>query len=171
MRIVSALKATLAVAAGFIITFSQVHSAQIGLMVLGGYGVSLGLVLLASFFFAKSQFLQNLPEAILLLVFGIFAHLVLASEVQLAGLKWLLASLGLSLTAVHLYIANSLGLKTKKAADSVITALLNAGLGLLFVVFDLDEVAAVGFFGAYLVLLAVHLGISAASPNATASAK
>jgi hypothetical protein len=36
---------------------------------------------------------------------------------------------------------------------------------LLFLIVPLDIVSAVGFFGAYLVLSAVHLGISAATPT------
>jgi hypothetical protein len=36
---------------------------------------------------------------------------------------------------------------------------------LLFLAVPLDIISAVGFFGAYLVLSAVHLGISATTPS------
>ena len=44
---------------------------------------------------------------------------------------------------------------------------LSIVLGLLFLVAPLDIVSAVGFFGAYLVISGVQLGVAAASPVAT----
>ena len=49
--------------------------------------------------------------------------------------------------------------------DAAILAGLNGALGLLFAFAPLGAIPAVGFFGAYLVLVAVHLGISATSAS------
>lgn len=171
MRLVSSIKAAIALIGGLYITFAQSHSAIVGLMTFGAYGVGLSLALLLAALYARKEFLPNLAEAILLLLLGIFAHLLMTTEVQLLGFKWLVASLGLSMAAVNLYQANSLGFKTRVAADWITNAAINAGFGLLFAFVSLDEVAAVGFFGAYLVVIAVHLGISAASPNAQPASK
>lgn len=165
MRLVSSIKAAVALAAGFIITFAQNHSALAGLWVLSGYAVvtAVGILIAA--------FKSSIAEAIILLMFGSFAYLLTQTAIQLELFIWLVASLSLSLTVVSLYQAAQLGLKTKKAKDPIITAALNALLGALFLLAPLDEVAAVGFFGAYLILIAVHLGISAASPVAPAKPK
>jgi uncharacterized membrane protein HdeD (DUF308 family) len=63
-----------------------------------------------------------------------------------------------------LYLARKAGLATRSGKDSLINAVLSLGIGMLFLIVPLDIVSAVGFFGAYLVLSGVHLGISATTP-------
>jgi uncharacterized membrane protein HdeD (DUF308 family) len=52
-----------------------------------------------------------------------------------------------------------------RSREHLITAGLALVLGLLFLVTPMDAVSSVGFFGAYLVLSSVHLGIAAFSPR------
>jgi uncharacterized membrane protein HdeD (DUF308 family) len=52
---------------------------------------------------------------------------------------------------------------TPSGKDYLMSAVFALVLGLLFLAVPLDEVSAVGFFGAYLALSGVHLGIAAAS--------
>lgn len=165
MRLVSALKSAIALAAGLVITFAQNHSSIAGLWVLASYCASLAIALLIA------SFKASIAEALILLLIGSFAFLLTSSNVQLQGFGWLVASLTLSLTIVNVFQASTLGFKSKPARDVIITAALNLIIGLLYLLAPLDDVASVGFFGAYLILLAVHLGISAASPVAASSAK
>lgn len=173
MRLVSATKAFFAAIAGIIITFSQSHAALLGLQVAAGYALALGAALLAlTALFARKLFLANLAEALLLLIFGAFALLLTAASAEQTPvlLTWLISSLTISMGLISLWQSFQLGMRTKQARDPQLTAGLNFGLAALFLIAPLDQVALVGLFGAYLVLLAVHLGISAASPNTDKSA-
>jgi len=66
----------------------------------------------------------------------------------------------------ELYLAWRAGLAERAGRDLLISSVLTFGLALLFLVGNLDIVSAVGFFGAYLILLGVHWGIAAAGPQA-----
>jgi hypothetical protein len=65
----------------------------------------------------------------------------------------------------ELYLARREGFATRMGKDSLLNAGFGLLLGLLFLIAPLDIVSAVGFFGAYLVLSATHLGISAGTPK------
>jgi len=74
---------------------------------------------------------------------------------------------GLVAGAFELYLARRSGFSTTVGRDYLLSATLSIVLGLLFLVAPLDIVSAVGFFGAYLVISGVQLGVAAASPVAT----
>lgn len=58
----------------------------------------------------------------------------------------------------------------KRTRDSQLTVVINFGfiaaLAISTALTGLDPVAFVGFFGAYAIILSVHLGIAAATPKA-----
>jgi hypothetical protein len=100
------------------------------------------------------------------LIVGSAALLVPTGDLQAAALVFvfLVAGWGLITGAFELYLARRSGFATRSGKDNLISAVLSLGVGLLFLIVPLDIVSAVGFFGAYLVLSAVHLGISATTP-------
>ena len=55
------------------------------------------------------------------------------------------------------------GFKTLRGKELSVSAVLGILLGLLYLVLPLNDLDAVGFFGAYMIINAVHLGIAAAS--------
>jgi uncharacterized membrane protein HdeD (DUF308 family) len=65
---------------------------------------------------------------------------------------------------LELYAARKEKISTRTGRDYLISAVFAILLGALFLIAPLDIVSAVGFFGAYLVISAVHLGISALTP-------
>jgi uncharacterized membrane protein HdeD (DUF308 family) len=82
---------------------------------------------------------------------------------QLSAFLSLVSAWGIISGAFELYQARRNGFKTASGKDYLMSAVFALVLGLLFLAVPLDEVSAVGFFGAYLALSGVHLGIAAAS--------
>lgn len=166
MRYQQGYRAAISFALGIFITFSQAHGADIGLIVLAAFGFSLGLGGGALAFFQKSGLnpLQELPVATLALLIGMFSALAFSNTPnQLPAFLALVSAWGIISGAFELYQARRSGLKTVAGKDYLISAVFALLLGLLFLAVPLDEVSAVGFFGAYLALTGVHLGIAAAS--------
>jgi peptidoglycan/LPS O-acetylase OafA/YrhL len=135
---------------------------------LGIFGLGIGLsgvfVALAA---KKNAGLQELPVATLATLIGIFALLALMTgDGQHAAFNALVAAWGLIFGAFALYQARRWGFSDVRGRDFLISAIFALLLGALFLAVDLDVVSAVGFFGAYLALDGVHLGIAAATPKA-----
>ena len=65
----------------------------------------------------------------------------------------------------EIVVANKVGRKTLQGREAVITAVFSAVMLGLAAGANLREQDLVGFFGAYNALLAVHLGIAAATPK------
>lgn len=167
MRLSSGLRAALSLVVGFFITFSQLHSADIGLLSLGVYGIGLSLITLAVHFIGKRGIatIEAIPFAIIALIIGVFALLVPeGDQTQIAGFIALVTAWGLLSGVLELYAARKEKMSTRAGRDYLINAVFALLLGALFLFAPLDIVSAVGFFGAYLVISAVHLGISAATP-------
>lgn len=111
--------------------------------------------------------LQELPMATLATLIGIFALLALGTEsAQHSAFIALVAAWGLISGAFALYQSRRAGRKEQSGTDFLISAVFGLLLGVLFLAVDLDIVSAVGFFGAYLALEGVHLGIAASTPKA-----
>ena len=149
------------------ITFSQSHSASVGLLALGIYGVGLALVTMAVHFINQKGLatIEAIPFAIIALIIGVFALLVPeGDQTQIAGFIALVTAWGLLSGVLELYAARKERLSTRLGRDYLLNAVFALILGALFLFAPLDIVSAVGFFGDYLVISAVHLGISAATP-------
>jgi hypothetical protein len=169
VKFVFALRAAISFGVGIFITFNQSHSAATGLFALGIFGIGFAaLNAIGSQIWAKGIFsLENFPLTLAALIVGSAAPLVPTGDLQAAALVFvfLVAGWGLIAGAFEMYLARRAGFATRAGKDSLINAVLSLGIGLLFLIVPLDIVSAVGFFGAYLVLSAVHLGISAATPT------
>ena len=168
MKFVFALRAAISFGVGIFITFNQSHSAATGLLALGIFGIGFAVLNgIGSTVWGKGLFsLENFPLTLAALIVGSAALLVPTGDLQAAALVFvfLVAGWGLIAGAFETYLARRAGFATRSGKDSLINAVLSLGIGLLFLIAPLDIVSAVGFFGAYLVLSAVHLGISAATP-------
>jgi hypothetical protein len=152
-------------AVGIFITFSQVHNAIIGN--LGLMFVALGFATAATIEVLKTKGTgkSNGGSSLQVIVFGAIAT---AAIVFAAG-NDIVSFLILVITFA---VFNGL-LELKKVSiqkESKLSAFIHFGLvavlGISGALTGLDPVAFVGFFGAYAVILAVHLGITAASPKA-----
>ena len=167
MKLTSGLRAILSLAIGFFITFSQLHSASIGLVSLGVYGIGIAVITLAVHFVRQRGIstIEAIPFAVIALTIGIFALLVPEGEqTEIAGFIALVTAWGLLSGVLELYAARKEKISTRTGRDYLISAVFAILLGALFLIAPLDIVSAVGFFGAYLVISAVHLGISALTP-------
>jgi uncharacterized membrane protein HdeD (DUF308 family) len=169
VKFVFALRAAIFFGVGIFITFNQSHSAATGLLSLAIFGIGYALLNgVGSAVWGKGVFsLENFPLTLVSLIVGTAAILVPATEPNAAALVfvYLVTGWGLIAGAFEMYLARRSGFATRFGKDSLISASLSLIVGLLFLIAPLDIISAVGFFGAYLVLSAVHLGISAGTPS------
>ena len=169
MKFVFAARAAISFGVGIFITFNQSHSAATGLLSLGIFGIGFALLNgIGSAVWGKGFFsLENFPLTLTALIVGTAAILVPSTEPNAAALVFvsLVTGWGLISGAFEMYLARSAGFATRFGKDTLISASLSLLVGLLFLAVPLDIISAVGFFGAYLVLSAVHLGISAGTPS------
>ena len=169
MQKVLSVRAAIFVAVGLFITFTQSHAAATGLFALAVFGIGLAVVNIASTIWDKRRYLsvESLPLTLIPLAVGLFAVLIPQSDptAQALAFVYLVSGWGVVSGALELYLANRSGFRTRAGKDGLITAVLGLGIGLLFLIAPLDIVSAVGFFGAYLVICGVHLGIAALTPQ------
>lgn len=169
MQKVLGVRAIIFVAVGLFITFTQSHSAATGLFALAVFGIGLVVANIAATVWDKRSYLsvESLPLTLISLAVGLFAVLIPQSDstAQALAFVYLVSGWAVVSGAIELYLANRSGFRTRAGKDGLITAILGLGLGLLFLIAPLDIVSAVGFFGAYLVICGVHLGIAALTPQ------
>ena len=163
------VRALIFVAVGLFITFTQSHSAPTGLFALAIFGIGLAVANIATTIWEKRNYLsvESLPLTLISLAVGLLAALIPQADptAQALAFVYLVASWAVITGALELYLANRSGFRTRAGKDGLITAVLGLALGLLFLIAPLDIVSAVGFFGAYLVICGVHLGIAALTPQ------
>ncbi len=164
MKINAAIRAAAALGAGIYITFSQDHGVEIGLLGLTilAFGWAVGSIYSAAIAKDRIQMIAYIPLVVLQ---GLFGYLSLAGAVDATLFAALITAWGILIGGYELLQGQMLGLRTRAGRDHLTTALLTIALGGLFLLAPLDEVSAVGFFGAYMVLIAVHLGICAFTPT------
>lgn len=145
MRRIKSLRALASIAVGLFVTFWQAHHAAVGLVALALFTILYGL---RTLFGAPKYF----PIALIALITAFISASSL-QENSNATFILLVAIWGAAQAA------------TDFINRDVISAVLAALLALLFALVPLDIVSAVGFFGAYLIVSGVHLGIAANSPK------
>jgi hypothetical protein len=164
MRLNLILRTAICLEVGLIITFSQSHSIDIGLIAMTSFGVGYAMVtvFVALLQRKKVNAYGSLPLSALALAVGLAAAIVPVSD-GLRWFRWLVVAWGLASGAYELYQAKGAGFKTLRGKELSVSAVLGILLGLLYLVLPLHDLDAVGFFGAYMIINAVHLGIAAAS--------
>lgn len=145
MRRIKSLRALASIAVGLFVTFWQAHHAAVGLVALAIFTILYGL---RTLFGAPKYF----PIALIALITAFISASSL-QENSHATFILLVAIWGAAQAA------------TDFINRDAISAVLASLLALLFALVPLDIVSAVGFFGAYLVVSGVHLGIAAYSPK------
>jgi hypothetical protein len=167
MRITTAIQAAAAIIAGIFITFSQIHDALIGNI--GIAILAVGFAISSAILIAKkvSRF-ANVLNLIFYVAVAAFAIVLITQldQVWFYGLMFIWPFVNGFFEVGNIFTAKP-GSGERK--DSVLSALINFGLivaiSISGVVSGIDPVAFVGFFGAYAIVLGVHLGISSATPK------
>jgi predicted membrane channel-forming protein YqfA (hemolysin III family) len=165
MRLTLWIQTAFLFAVGIFITFSQIHNAIIGnlglMFVALGYATAATIEVLKT----KQSGKPNGNPTLQVLIFGAIATaaIVFAASNNIVSFLVLVISFA---------VFNGL-LELKKVSvqkESKLSAFIHFGLVAVLAISGaltgLDPVAFVGFFGAYAVILAVHLGITAATPKA-----
>ncbi|MEY3128690.1 MAG: hypothetical protein RL405_10 [Actinomycetota bacterium] len=169
MRQSNALRAAVSLGVGLFITFSQLHNAFIGLLALAIF--SLGFAItnsLGSIVWGKGLVaIEAMPLTVVSLLVGVFALMAMSGESAQTAFIGLVTVWGLVSGAFELYLARRASIKSTEGREFLMSAILSATLGLLFLVAPLDIVSAVGFFGAYLIVSGVQLGVAAATPSSS----
>lgn len=168
MAIVLALRAAISLIVGVFITFSQSHSADVGLLALAIFAIGYAILnALGTAIWGKGLLaVENMPLTVAALVIGVLALLVPTADqlAQALAFGYLVTGWGLIAGSFELYLSRRAGFASRSGKDGLINASFSLLLGVLFLVAPLDIVSAVGFFGAYLTLSGVHLAIAAATP-------
>lgn len=166
MRIVHLPRAVFALLGGLFITFSQSHAAVVGLSVFALFTLlsSIGLFLSELKLKPKKLLPISVVSLIAAAMSGVAIFQTLDSESDSARLVFLMLVAGWALItgAIELYLASREGFSERGGRDYLISAIFSLALGGLFIIASPDVVSAVGFFGAYLILLGVHWGIASA---------
>jgi len=145
MRRIKSLRALASIAVGLFVAFWQAHHSAVGLTALAVFTLLYGL---RTMFGAPKYF----PIALIALITAFVA--ATSFEVNSdATFVLLVAIWGIAQASIDLINRDS------------ISAALAFALALLFALVPMDIVSAVGFFGAYLLVSGVHLGIAAYSPK------
>lgn len=160
---ISWIRPIAALPVGLFITFSQAHGPDIGLITFLIYA----LLLTLGFVFLSRIEVSQLPLGIAAGVSAVLAGVALTQTGDgLLALYLSVVGFWATITAIYeLYLARRAGWSERAGRDFLISSILTFGLALLFLVANLDSVSAVGFFGAYLILIGVHWGIAAAGPG------
>lgn len=169
MRTSQIIKAASALIAGIFITFSQAHDANVAMF---------GLLIISAGWFLASLVLvlKNINPIIngflLLATAGMAWYAISFEPNNATTMAWiLLQSWGFFGAIAEIIFALRAPKRSAPRRDHFINAVLALGLFIsqISITAAADSVSHVGFFGAYAVILSVHLGIAAASPAAPAA--
>jgi uncharacterized membrane protein HdeD (DUF308 family) len=173
--VVPVVRGLLALIPAAVITFSQNHSPELGLLVFGAWAIVSGLVVGAlSLRLLDARGIRSLfvVNAVVTVTAGLLAVSVPG------GLPFLLylVSVWAAVTGfVELYAGLRSRGRTPAARDWIAVGGFTAVLAIVFLLLPLDAVTAVGLVGGYLVILGVYLVIGgfslkwALAPGAAAS--
>lgn len=177
-RTVATVQAASAFVAGILITFSQAHDAAVGMIALAivsiAWAGSLGWAAIADKKASGRIFRAVIAvSSAVMAVLAIQAATVSQPDAEQINWAWaLLVSWGFAGAIAEVISALFAKPGSIRRRDHLISAGLAAGLGISqFLTPASDPVTHVGFFGAYAVILAVHLGISVLSPTKKGSGK
>lgn len=181
MRIAQAIQAFAALSAATVITFLQPQRDDIGVGLIGIYGLLVLASLWAVSHIAMALVQRKKRSYISNGVIVVFIGILVASELpqitdeyaktNSAGVFFVLATTWLILGGVTLLMISLSHRKFPKVfRDNLITSIIFLGPGIAIALLPMDIVWQVGLFNTACIFTAVHLGISAASPSITASA-
>jgi len=152
-----------------VITFSQVHNGELGLRTLILFGVlylaaSLGTHLLDNR--NKVMSLRLALPTIAPVITAIVAIVAVFTNLPaLATFRWLVVALTLSFALIEFALYRKFGKKSSDGLDALIAGVASIAMFGIAAGINTGEVPLIGFFGAFNVILAVHLGIVATTPK------
>ena len=169
MRNLIGYRAGIALAVALVTTFTRPDSAALGLALFGSYALvlSIGTGLIGAVWTKPRVTMLFVPQACLALITGALALAAISASksFQLASLQSiLLVYLSLS-AAIEGYLAYQARAYRIEAREHLIAAGLALGIAIILALIEAQPLNILGFFGAYLSITAVHLGIWAASPK------
>lgn len=155
------IRALPALLATIVITFSQDHSAQLGLIVFGCFAIATG-VLLAGFSHRRmprgTARTLVISQGVIGVLAGVGALLLNAAGV---GVFLYLVSVWAAVTGfLELYSGVRVKPGNALSRDWLIAGAMTAILAIVFLLIAPDSVTAVGLFGAYAAILGVYLMIA-----------
>ena len=143
MRRIKSLRALASIAVGIFVAFWQSHDAAVGLVALAIFTIFYGL-----------RTLFGSPKYFPISVIALITAFLAATNLESFSTFVVLVTIwGLAQASIDFL------------NKDLISAMLALLLAFLFALVPLDIVSAVGFFGAYLIVSGVHLGIAAYSPK------
>lgn len=152
-----------------LITFTYEHDGFLGLTSLMLFGALYLASSIGTHLIDKRRKISSpavaLPVLAPILVATLAAISIALVEEQLLAFRWLLAVLMVGFVVTELFVAKKAGRKSVDGKEAIFTAVASAIMLGLAIGVDVGERPLIGFFGAYLAILAVHLGISAATPK------
>jgi predicted membrane channel-forming protein YqfA (hemolysin III family) len=165
MRLTLWIQTAFLFAVGIFITFSQIHNAIIGnlglMFVALGYATAATIEVLKT----KQSGKPNGSATLQVLIFGTIATAAIVFAASNNIISFLVLVISFAVFNGLLELKNVSVQKESKLSAFIHFGLV-AVLAISGALTGLDPVAFVGFFGAYAVILAVHLGITAATPKA-----
>ena len=152
-----------------VITFTSVHDAEFGLTVLILFGALYLAASLGTHFLDHRNKVMSprlgLPIIAPVVVAIAAGFAFTAGWDQIATLRLLTIFFAAGFLVTEVLLANKVGRKTQDGRDAVISAFMGLALLGLAVGFVLDPRPLIGYYGAFHAILAVHLGIAAATPS------
>lgn len=145
MRRIKSLRALASIAVGLFVTFSQSHHAAIGLIALALFTILYGV-----------RTLFGSPKYFPIALIALMTAFIAATSFQENS-----DAIFILLVSIWGVAQASIDFLNRDAISATLAILLAT----LFALVPIDIVSAVGFFGAYLIVSGVHLGIAAYSPK------
>lgn len=162
---VSLVRASIALAAGLVITFSPNHSVRLGLWVFGAFALTSGIALVAVTVIrtgTSSTSITFVVQGVLTAIAGAAAVAFATTRSPDLGVYVVLVTAWAAVTGcLELYCALRAGRASGLAREWLLVGGLSALLALVLVLLPMDAVAAVGLFGAYGIVIGVYLMIGA----------
>ncbi len=166
LGVVALLRAIPALAVGLVITFTADHSPALGLTALAGFGLASSLVLaLSSLRLPRGEPVRPLSRGLALIagIAGALALVVLISGgIGLALLLLLVGGYAVLAGALELVWGIRHRDRSPLARDAIVIGVGTLALAIVLALVG-DPVSAVGFFGAYGVVLGIFLLIAGVS--------
>ncbi len=145
MRRIKSLRALASIAVGLFVTFSQSHHAAIGFIALALFTILYGV-----------RTLFGSPKYFPIALIALMTAFIAATSFQENS-----DAIFILLVSIWGVAQASIDFLNRDAISATLAILLAT----LFALVPIDIVSAVGFFGAYLIVSGVHLGIAAYSPK------
>lgn len=169
MNSLLATRAAAHAAVAAVITFSRLHNGELGINSLILFGALYLAASLGTHLLDHRYKLMSARLALPVIAPTVVALIALTAKLfgnqELLTFRLLVGLLMLGFVITELLHAKKVSRKTLDGKEAVITAVASAIMFGIAIAVDVGPVPMVGFFGAYHAILAVHLGISAATPK------